>query len=302
MLHNIDIWGNKMENIRYEHHNTETYLSDICPFKIKFLKNSKDVTSNWHKNPEMIYVSEGSGTLIYSGESYPMKKGDMFIINQEAVHHVFSKHGIDYYFIIVDEDFCLQNGIALGNYTFNIKAEDKYTKNKFLNVIRETELYTEEYRDISPARLRGAVLSLLIDVCEKHSSKKVEDREKTSDRYIKSALWYINENFANNITLENVAAHLGINKFYLTREFKKYTGETVFSCINMLRCKKAEHILLEGGTVTDAAMESGFESVSYFSRMYKKTRGISPSEYRKVNKSDIKKNKKLYVEENWITS
>lgn len=291
-----------MENISYEHHDNKIYLSDICPFKVKFLKNSKNEKCNWHKNLEMVYVSEGEGTVQCNGKSYNAKKGDVFIIHPENVHHIFSKKGMDYYFIIIDEEFFAKNGIALGNYTFNVIADDKETMQKFLNVIKETELYTENYRDISSARVINAVLTLIIDVCEKYSVKKIDDRAKTAEKYVKSALEYINNNLKNSITLEEIALHLGINKFYLTKEFKKYTGETVFSCINALRCKNAERILISGGSVTDAAIESGFESVSYFSRTYKKLRGYPPSKYKENHKKDMSKSKKLYVKENWEKS
>lgn len=291
-----------MENINYEHHSKSTYLGYYCPFKIKFLKNSKNSTSNWHKNPEIIYVSQGEGVLQNDGKSYPMKQGDIFIINPETVHHIFSETGIDYYFIIIDEEFCAQNGIAIGNYSFSIKVNDNITKDNFLKIIKETESYTEEYTDISPAKLRSAVLELLIDICEKHSENKTENREKVAVDYVKKALEYINDNFKNDITLEEIADYIGINKFYLTREFKRFTNQTVFFCINTLRCKNAESLLQSGATITEAALESGFESVSYFSRTYKKIRGFSPSAYKENNKETIAENKRLYIEANWIDS
>lgn len=291
-----------MGNIEYEHHSKNTYLGYYCPFKVKFLKNSRNTTSNWHKNPEIIYVSQGEGVLQNDGKSYPMKQGNIFIINPETVHHIFSEKGIDYYFIIVDEEFCAQNGIAVGNYSFSIQVNDSDTKEKFLKLIKETEVYTEEYTDISPAKVRNAVLDLLIDVCEKHSERKVESREKVAVDYIKKALEYINDNFKNDITLEEIAEYVGINKFYLTREFKRFTNQTVFFCINTLRCKNAESLLQSGATITEAALESGFESVSYFSRTYKKIRGFSPSAYKENNKETIAENKRLYIEANWIDS
>ncbi len=291
-----------MNNIKYEHHSENNYLGYYCPFKIKFLKNSKNSTTNWHKNLEIIYVSEGEGILQNDGKSYSMKKGDIFIINPETVHHILSESGIDFYFIIIDDDFCIQNGISTGNYKFDTCIDNIATKEKFLKVIKETEMYTENYTDLSPAKVRNAVLDLILDICLNHSSKKADDREKVAVDYVKKSLEYIKDNFKNDVTLEEIAEYAGINKFYLTREFKKFTNQTVFFCINSLRCKNAESLLQKGATITEAAMDSGFESVSYFSRTYKKIRGYSPSEYKENNKDSILKNKKLYVEENWIDS
>ena len=231
-----------------------------------------------------------------------MKKGELFVINPETVHQIFSETGLDYYYIIIDEEFCSQNGIAIGNYNFVVCVDDNVTKEKCIKVIKETEMYTEKYTALSPAKVRNAILDLLVDICENHSSQKAEDREKVAVDYVKKALEYVNDNFKNDVTLEEIAEYIGINKFYLTREFKRFTNQTIFYCINNLRCKNAESLLQKGATITEAATGSGFESVSYFSRTYKKLRGYSPSEYKEKNKESILENKKLYVQSNWAES
>lgn len=88
---------------------------------------------------------------------------------------------------------------------------------------------------------------------------------------------YMNDHYNKRISLDEIAEHVGFNKFYLIREFKKYTGQTPFTYINILRCKKARLCILEGMTVTEAANESGFDTLSYFSRTYSKLMGQSPS-------------------------
>ena len=75
----------------------------------------------------------------------------------------------------------------------------------------------------------------------------------------------------------SIAAMCGITKYHLAREFKRITGQTVLTYLNALRCKKAQLLLSEGKTVTEAAFESGFESLSYFSRTYKRIMGAPPS-------------------------
>ncbi|MBQ8432508.1 MAG: helix-turn-helix domain-containing protein [Clostridia bacterium] len=62
-----------------------------------------------------------------------------------------------------------------------------------------------------------------------------------------------------------------ITECYLAREFKSYTGQTVMTYLNMVRCKNAEICLAEGKSVTETAYECGFESISCFSRTYKKS-------------------------------
>ena len=64
----------------------------------------------------------------------------------------------------------------------------------------------------------------------------------------------------------------------MSRDFKKYTGNTVFEYINISRCKTAATLIASGMSVSAAANECGFENLSYFSRTYKKYMGKLPSD------------------------
>jgi len=72
-----------------------------------------------------------------------------------------------------------------------------------------------------------------------------------------------------------------ITKYHLIREFKRYTGQTICTYVNILKCKRAEAFLVQGLTVTETATECGFDNVSYFSQVYKKIMGISPKKVKK---------------------
>lgn len=90
-------------------------------------------------------------------------------------------------------------------------------------------------------------------------------------------LEYLNENYTQSITLDELARLCGITKCHLAREFKRYTGQTVLTYVNSLRCQLAGLCISEGLSVTEAAYKSGFESLSYFSRVYKRLMGVPPS-------------------------
>ena len=79
------------------------------------------------------------------------------------------------------------------------------------------------------------------------------------------------------LSLDTLASLCGVTKFHLMRQFKQYTGQTIFSYLNHLRCQNAELLIAEGNSITEAAYASGFESLSYFSRTYKKHMGTAPS-------------------------
>lgn len=259
----------------YENH-VSIRKNKLCPFKLAKAENSLSTRCNWHKNIEILLVVSGEGRIQYATEQYSLDVGDMIVINSGALHRPYSEKGVGYYYLIIDESFCLENGLDLTRLDFEKKVRDPKTEALFFEVVRcmgETE------EPLASAQKRSSVLSLLIDLCGRHASPILSDEIKTapSEEYVKFVLNYINENFAQPIRLETLAEHCGITKFHLSREFKRYTGQTIFAYVNILRCKNAELCLAEGMSVTQAAHESGFESLPYFSRTYRKLMGVCPS-------------------------
>ena len=91
---------------------------------------------------------------------------------------------------------------------------------------------------------------------------------------------YIRENYTSNIQLESIAAHTNFSKQYCMRLFKKHMNTTINDYILELRMNHAAYLLRDTYmNVNEAADYLGFSSVSYFSRVFKKYYGVSPSEY-----------------------
>ena len=128
------------------------------------------------------------------------------------------------------------------------------------------------------AKRRAAVLALLLSLYERHATAAVGDSatSKVAEEYVKRVLRHMNDRSNEKMTLESLASVCGITKFHLAREFKRYTGQTVLSYLNTLRCERAALLIAEGKSVTEAALSTGFESLSYFSRTYKRIFGTSP--------------------------
>ena len=265
----------------YENH-ISIKKNKLCPFKLKKSFETTSVPYNWHKNIEVLMISGGEGNIQYSAENLCVSADDFIVINSGILHRPYSDTGFCYYFLIIDETFCLENGIDVTAFSFDKKFKSAETKRIFYNVITQMNAYEENPTPLSTVALRSAVLELLTDLCANHSTASNPNNERSSaaEKYVKQALEHINQNFNENISLESLAELCGITKFHLAREFKKHTGQTVLSYVNTLRCQNAEHCISNGMSVTEAAYASGFCSLSYFSRTYKKKFGESPSRTR----------------------
>ena len=293
-----------MSGIIYEHHSSKIYISELCPFKIKYIRTTKPIGANWHSNPEFIYITKGAGKVVCASESYSAKAGDIFFVPPETIHQVIAEKELDYYFIIIDTDFWNDNGLECSKYDFKTVITSPDTEKAIREVVRAREMLAEN-DPVSVAVLRNSILSLIIDICRNHASSILgEEKNKTkdSDNYVKRAMNYINDNYGRQLSTVEIAKYVGITQSYLSREFKKHTGETVVSYINIHRSKKAAQLIMRGWSITEAALECGFESGSYFSQIYKKTTGHSPSDIKNKDESIHAGAPDMYADDNFINS
>lgn len=263
---------------RYEHH-SGIRKDRLCPFYLNTVRESAGSPCNWHRNIEIVFITGGSGSIRYDSELIPLEMGDIVVIGRDVIHQLHGAPRISYDYLIIDELFAQENGLDTSAYFFTRRFNDKYTRDLFSRV---ASLYGERQKAPAPtttAKLRRAVLELLIDLIDNHASSRSRGHlpSTSCDEYIKRVLEHLNSNFTSHITLDSLAALAGVSKYHLTREFKRYTGNTIMTYINILRCKRAEVAISEGMTVTEAAIDAGFESLSYFSRTYKRYMGASPS-------------------------
>lgn len=271
-----------MKDITYEIHNIE---KDILPFvyhldKIKFLYASP----NWHENLEILLCTQGEGQCLLNMESYRFEKGDFAIVNSDAIHSVISEGGIYYHCFIIDNEFCKQNGIDMTKLRFSEIFKDEEMKVIFEDVIEKIEGAKNDRQLWTAPEIRLSVLKLICHLCKNHLSEKSDSSESelSSAKRVKSAITYIKDNLSEYITLDNLSSHIGISKYHLSREFKEFTGQTIFEFINNMRCRLAKRMIKEGSSVSEAALSSGFENLSYFSRKFKEITGHIPSYYTKT--------------------
>lgn len=107
--------------------------------------------------------------------------------------------------------------------------------------------------------------------------------ERKSD-YVTIIKNYVSANRDANITVESVRNLVNLNRQYLSTLFKKESGVTIQQYIISVRVEKAKLLLKKGISVTEAAMECGYESVYAFSKAFKRVVGIPPSEFQRLSR------------------
>ena len=108
---------------------------------------------------------------------------------------------------------------------------------------------------------------------------------KIRDFYIKEALSYIEQNFQNNITIEDIAAFCGLNRSYFGKIFHDTIGKSPQEFLISYRMTKAAELLkLTSLSVADIGNAVGYPNQLHFSRAFKNVYGTSPRSWRNVNK------------------
>ena len=125
------------------------------------------------------------------------------------------------------------------------------------------------------------------------SSLKLDEAAENIDTSLNSKLLaYINKNYKNNINLSTVSSALGYNSGYVSKHFRACFGISVSRYITTVRLKNAVMLMNKSeGSVTDAALESGFPSLRTFYRAFEYEFKCSPKEYLK-GMSYLEKTKK----------
>lgn len=129
----------------------------------------------------------------------------------------------------------------------------------------------------SAAQLRPAFLELLPKLLRTHLPPPYTG----ANREVQAVTQYIREHYMCKVTLEEIAASVNLDKSYLCRLFKRETGQSVFQCLNNERMARALGMIAQGNAyVREVAAAVGIDDPFYFTRLFKKTYGISPSEYK----------------------
>lgn len=243
---------------------------------------------HYHDEIEFIVVYEGRICCTAYDREYEAGPGEIIFVNSRVPHSTYRKTDNLIGLIQFKENEFFQNGPAWAlKYSTRIGTSlytpvKVYQSEEMLLCAKELLRESNERRKGYGAFVRSSVFKLLGYL---YRDGALADRERLySMRKIKKVLplvSYINENYAKEITLEEASSMLGFDPSYFCRVFKEATGATFTEYLNFVRVSKAEALIAEGGkSLLEISEASGFSSVSYFNRTFKKYKGCSPGVYR----------------------
>ncbi len=265
---------------------------DIKFFAIKggFLANHRNVVQysdaqlHYHCGYELYYLIDGQRNYLTQSKIYPLKKNWVTLTRPLIIHGTTGKE-YERLLISFSEDFLstyfqpsliqvFQEVFSLDTIPANIVEENPKIKELFLSVIEE---YDRGNIKMSALRL-GELLLLLHETIKQIP---VETNNSTLPTQMQEILEYISKNLSTIKTLEQVAKHFYVSKYYLSHQFKSSTGLTFIEFLTKVKLSRALY-LLEHTTdsITEISEACGFDTPTYFGVVFKKKIHMTPLQYR----------------------
>lgn len=266
------------------------------PFSIYHIANAKrsfQIPIHWHDEFEIIYVKSGFLTVNISGENYIGKPGDAFVVSPGNLHFMGSQTGtVDYFtflfplkYIAFRSDDMLDDKLIepLNSGHLMISPEIKDTVKEQCEQL--AGVYAAEI-DESESKITGQIKKKIILLQFIHELWKkgfiVENDTTGRNTVEKEMISYIQQNYTGKILLREFGEQFHLSEKYISRYFKEHFHITLSQYVTYLRLEHAKQMLQETDiSVTEVAMQSGYQNISYFIRSFKKTYGVSPLKYRK---------------------
>lgn len=227
------------------------------------------------------YIVKGSGYYEVNRKKHAVSEGDIFIIypNEYVSYYSEDRNGEPWSFCWIGfdgegaEKYLSETFIPKRVHTLSLK--DK----RFPMYVSGCLDYTEANKNTLSQLELNVHLIRILSLLQKHSSREASKDEPS--QIIESAIKYIEFNYMNGITPKDVCAYLYLDRSYVYRLFKKYTGYSPEKyIINFKINKSVDLIKTKKYSLGEIAEFVGISNIYYFSKLFKQTVGITPSEYR----------------------
>ena len=145
-----------------------------------------------------------------------------------------------------------------------------------LDVAEDQLLHLKQLQSFSPNTAYDLAADLLL-----LRSALLDENEPKCD-YVQYVIDYIQRAYMTPITVESLAAQVGLDRSYLSRLFKKRTGTTLQNHLQFVRFHEAKQMLLQGSSVKEAAYQCGFGDDKSFHKIFLQREGLTPTAWKKI--------------------
>lgn len=260
------------------------YFYDEIPPEISF---------HQHTFYEIFFFLSGDVNYIIEGRNYKLRPGDILFTNKTDIHRPEVHGGKPYerivvwveekYFDLIN-DYCKEDlrscfkDAALKDY--RLSRPDGETIVHLKRLCEKISRVKESNKPGSNVLFSAYIMEFLVKVVNAYyDTPDSVKKDITENEKINNIIKYINENLSEDFTLDGISKKFYISKSYLSRQFKHFTGLSLYQYIMKKRLIYARNMIRSGTSVTNAYIMCGFNDYSNFLKAFKREFGVNPSEY-----------------------
>lgn len=267
-------------------------LPDLNPF----------FPSHWHNEFELNFIRSGTAVFFCNGIQYTPEEGDIFIFQPNQTHGMSALENKKIYY-----DTLLFSSKVFGSFSErgnHLVISPLVSGEAFvqLPISRNSAGYDVIHKVVESVFDASKSDDALSDLLAKSELQRLfyylhiyghivyrQNNGSADEVRIRPVLAYIDQHYAEDLSLDTLAQLIPLSKSYLMFYFKRITGTSIVTYITQIRIRNACELLLSTSKqVVQIAMECGFDNLSNFNRQFKKHTGCSPSVYRKTYSSNAK--------------
>ncbi|WP_343695909.1 AraC family transcriptional regulator [Flavobacterium sp.] len=269
------------------------------PFEVDF-KELEQFPKTIRKNNffELIYIVDGTGIQIINDNKFQYRKGNLFLVTPQDVHLFEVLTPTKFFFLRFNEyyikansqngqyetvlrmEYILQNASHRPGCILKNKIDKPLIASLIENIISE-----QNNQQIYHQKIIEQIVNTIITIVARNIALKLpKNIKETTGEMVLEILHYIQENIYNpkQLKAEKVSEHFNITLNYLGKYFKKQTGETLQEYIANYKLRLIEARLLNSDMrINEIADELNYSDESHLNKVFRKHKGMNPSEFRK---------------------
>ncbi|MDD3224885.1 MAG: AraC family transcriptional regulator [Clostridium sp.] len=229
------------------------------------------------------FIEKGKRQLSCKNKQYIIETEDLMLFNPGDNHTCEQIDGgtLDYRCINIKEDvmkkvvFEITGKKYLPNF-----SEVVLFHNELVSSLRELHLMIMQ--DEKNLKKEELFLFIIEQLISEYSDLVFKKAVQEVNREIKTVCDYLENNYMENITLNQLSSITGLSKYYLVHSFTKQKGISPHNYLQTIRIGKAKKLLENGVMPIDVAIKTGFTDQSHFSNFFKKLIGLTPKQYMNI--------------------
>lgn len=249
---------------------------------------------HWHTEFEFVYVETGTVYFGISDKQFALSEGQGVFINSKILHRYFSQgNAIVPNFVLMPYFIAAQDSLIYQKYVlpimsspmdYQIFSQDIPWQAQALSLMREIMAAQENASDVELVNsyLIQKIWHILYQNTDVEHMGKKENYSASSQARLQLMMQYIHQKFAYNISLSDIADQAKVSKSTALNLFQRYLGISPVTYLINYRLQEAAKLLASTEKkVTVISKDTGFDSVDYFCKAFKKYYKLTPTEYRK---------------------